>query len=106
MPQPDRRLYQPSEEIRGFDAEDNFEDEGSRLPLLIVIALVVLASFAGVVWLAYTQGVQRGRQDAPQIVAARSEATPGKAENPYAGLKVYQPPKADGASDDDSAMPP
>ena len=37
---------------------------------LIVIALVVLASFAGVVWLAYSQGVQRGRQDAPRIVAA------------------------------------
>ena len=64
MPQFERRLYEP-DELRVYDGgDDDMEDEGSRLPLLIVIALFVLAAFGGVVWMAYTQGVQRGRGDA------------------------------------------
>ena len=34
--------------------------EGSRLPLLIVLALLVLAMFAGVVWLAPIPKAWRG----------------------------------------------
>jgi hypothetical protein len=89
-------LYEPSDDVRVFDgAEDDYVDEGSRLPLLIVIALLVLAAFAGVVWLAYTQGVQRGRQDVPRVIAAESGPVktapdqPGGAANPYKGLKIY-----------------
>jgi hypothetical protein len=89
-------LYEPSDDVRVFDgAEDDYDDEGSRLPLLIVIALLVLAAFAGVVWLAYTQGVQRGRQDVPRVIAAESgpaktaPGQPGGAANPYRGLKIY-----------------
>ncbi len=89
-------LYEPSDDVRVFDgAEDDYDDEGSRLPLLIVIALLVLAAFAGVVWLAYTQGVQRGRQDVPRVIAAdtgpvkTAPARPGGAANPYKGLKIY-----------------
>lgn len=89
-------LYEPSDDVRVFDgAEDDYDDEGSRLPLLIVIALLVLAAFAGVVWLAYTQGVQRGRQDVPRVIAAESDpvkTAPGQptgAANPYKGLKIY-----------------
>lgn len=89
-------LYEPSDDVRVFDgAEDDYDDEGSRLPLLIVIALLVLAAFAGVVWLAYTQGVQRGRQDVPRVIAADSGPVktapdqPGGAANPYRGLKIY-----------------
>jgi cell division protein FtsN len=89
-------LYEPSDDVRVFDgAEDDYDDEGSRLPLLIVIALLVLAAFAGVVWLAYTQGVQRGRQDVPRVIAADSGPVktapdqPGGAANPYKGLKIY-----------------
>lgn len=89
-------LYEPSDDVRVFDgAEDDYDDEGSRLPLLIVIALLVLAAFAGVVWLAYTQGVQRGRQDVPRVIAAESGPIktapdqPGGAANPYKGLKIY-----------------
>ncbi len=90
-------LYEPADDAHVFDGmEDDGDDEGSRLPLLIVIALLVLAAFAGVVWLAYTQGVQRGRQDVPRLIAA--ENTPVKtapkeqasADNPVAGLKIYQ----------------
>lgn len=90
-------LYEPSDDVRVFDgAEDDVDDEGSRLPLLIVIALLVLAAFAGVVWLAYSQGVQRGRQDVPRVIAAMSgpvksaPANPGGAQSPYSGLKIYQ----------------
>jgi len=89
-------LYEPSDDVRVFDgAEDDYDDEGSRLPLLIVIALLVLAAFAGVVWLAYTQGVQRGRQDVPRVIAAETGPMktapdqPGGAANPYRNLKIY-----------------
>lgn len=107
MPQFERRLYDPSEDVRVYDGgEDEYADEGSRLPLLIVIALVVLASFAGVVWLAYTQGVQRGRQDAPRIMAAEpSQKLAGEQKNPYSGLQIYQTPKPDTESEK-ATLPP
>lgn len=106
----DRGVYEPpSDDIRVFDGgEDDIDDEGSRLPLLIVIALLVLAAFAGVVWLAYTQGVQRGRSDAPRIIAASpgpDKVAPEKGgdANPYQGLKIYEqpaPPDEEVADDD------
>ncbi|HSC18970.1 MAG TPA: SPOR domain-containing protein [Rhizomicrobium sp.] len=95
MPQYQPRLYEPSDEPRAFDdREEEFQDdEGSRLPLLIVIALVVLASFAGVVWVAYTQGVQRGREDAPRVLAAERKSASKEQTNPYAKLDIYKAPK-------------
>ncbi len=57
--------------------------------------MLVLAAFAGVVWLAYTQGVQRGRQDVPRVIAAETgpvktaPSEPTGAANPYRGLKIY-----------------
>jgi cell division protein FtsN len=106
MPQFERRLYEPPDDIRVYDGgEDDYVDEGSRLPLLIVIALVVLASFGGVVWLAYTQGVQRGREDTPRIVAAAPAQKPGgEQKNPYAGLQIYQPSKP--SSEREQVPPP
>ena len=66
----ERGVYEPRNEggdgVRVFDGSEEEDDvEGSRLPLLIVLALLVLAMFAGVVWLAYTQGVARGRGETP-----------------------------------------
>lgn len=105
MPQFERRLYEPPDDIRIYDGgEDDYVDEGSRLPLLIVIALVVLASFAGVVWLAYTQGVQRGREDTPRIAAVAPMQKPGEQRNPYAGLQIYQTAKPNNESG--TATPP
>lgn len=108
----DRGVYEPpSDDIRVFDGgEDDIDDEGSRLPLLIVIALLVLAAFAGVVWLAYTQGVQRGRSDAPRIIAASpgpdktAPENAGGETNPYQGLKIYEQPAPpdEQVADDDS----
>jgi cell division protein FtsN len=81
-----------------MDDEDG--DEGSRLPLLIVIALLVLFAFAGVVYYAYTEGVQRGRADAPRVIVAQG--------NSGTRLKVFQQPAPpdDGATEADSVPPP
>ncbi len=102
----ERRVYEPSDEVRLFDGSEEDDDvEGSRLPLLIVLALLVLAMFAGVVWLAYTQGVARGRGETPILTAANGPekvAPPqaGGTNVPYQGFKIYeQPAPADDASD-------
>ena len=104
----ERGAYEPRiDKIPAFDDadEDDRAEEGSRLPLLIVIALVVLAAFAGVVWLAYTQGVERGRADGPRVVAARGRlARAGESETPFVGLKIYQ--TASGANSSGSGFAP
>lgn len=112
----ERRVYEPSDEVRVFDGSEEEDDvEGSRLPLLIVLALLVLAMFAGVVWLAYTQGVARGRGETPILTAANGpeKVAPqqqGGTNVPYQGFKIYeQPAPADDAADDalpvDAAQP-
>lgn len=107
MAQHERGLYEPGEDVRVYDGSDEEEDvEGSRLPLLIVLALLVLAMFAGFVWLAYSEGVARGRGEAPVITAdagpARvAPANPGGAATPYKGFKVYEQPAP---PDDDTSQ--
>jgi hypothetical protein len=93
----DRGVYEPGDEVRVFDGSEEEDDvEGSRLPLLIVLALLVLAMFAGVVWLAYTQGVARGRGETPVLTAASGPervAPPAAAGTvPYQGFKIYEQP--------------
>lgn len=107
----ERGVYEPRDEARDgrvFDgSEDDDDVEGSRLPLLIVLALLVLAMFGGVVWLAYTQGVARGRGETPVLTAANGPervAPPQGGSNtvPYQGFKIYEQP----APADDSAEAP
>lgn len=113
MPSFERGVYEPkSDDVRVFDEdEQDIDEEGSRLPLLIVIALLVLAAFGGVVWLAYSQGVQRGRADAPRMIVAApgpvKEAAAGSTDTPHA-LKIYQQPapSEDEMADSDSVPPP
>ena len=109
----DRNVYEPSDEVRLYDSVEDEEDiEGSRLPLLIVLALLVLAMFAGVVWLAYTQGVARGRGETPVLTAANgpervTPQQPGGTNVPYQGFKIYeQPAPPDDAADAPAAAPP
>jgi cell division protein FtsN len=108
-------VYEPRDDIRVFDgSEDDMDEEGSRLPLLIVIALLVLAAFAGVVYLAYTEGVQKGRSDAPRVITAQNgpaKVAPtdaGGTTTPYKGLKIYEQPAPgdEEAGNEDSAPPP
>jgi hypothetical protein len=107
MPQHERGLYEPGDDARIYDASEDDEDvEGSRLPLLIVLALLVLAMFAGFVWLAYSEGVARGRGETPVITADAGPArvapdNPGGAAEPYKGFKIYEQP----APPDDDAAP-
>ncbi len=105
----ERRVYEPSDEVRVFDGSEEDDDvEGSRLPLLIVLALLVLAMFAGVVWLAYTQGVARGRGETPILTAANGpeKVAPQQAGGtnvPYQGFKIYEQPAP---PDDAGDVPP
>ena len=93
-----RGIYQPlADKVPIYDlAEEDPEEERSRAPLLVVIALVVLAAFAGVVWLAYNQGVERGRQGASLVITAPEGpvriAPPEAAPAPFTGLNVYNDP--------------
>jgi cell division septation protein DedD len=113
MPSFERGVYEPkSDDVRVFDEdEQEIDEEGSRLPLLIVIALLVLAAFGGVVWLAYSQGVQRGRADAPRMIVAApgpvKEAAADTSASPR-GLKIYQQPAPteDDTADSESVPPP
>src|SRR5690349_4188718 len=97
-----------SDDVRVFNGGEDDEDvEGSRLPLLIVIALLVLAAFGGVVWLAYQRGVQQGHAEVPRVIAAEpgpakvAPATGGGTPTPYTGLKIYQQP-APGSDETDA----
>jgi cell division septation protein DedD len=100
---------EPVYEPRGHDAfdggEDDLEqeDDGSRLPLLIVIALLVLVAFGGVVWLAYQHGVERGMLNAPREVVAQDNQGPAQNYD-----KIYQKPAAsdDDTANDNTAPPP
>jgi hypothetical protein len=107
----DRGAYE-ADKLHEFDVDETGEDtERSRLPLLVMIALLVLAAFGGVVWLAYSQGVERGRADAPRIIVAQSRPAPVKAapaSSPYAGLNIYQSqaPAASETDNSESVPPP
>jgi cell division septation protein DedD len=74
---------QPGQAFDGGEHDDDREGSGSRLPLLLILGLLVVAAFAGVVWLAYTQGVQRGASAVQPSQSAGS--TPS-----VAGLKIYE----------------
>jgi cell division protein FtsN len=108
----ERGVYEPSDEVRVFDGAEEEEDdsEGSRLPLVIVLALIVLCAFGGVVWLAYVQGVARGRTETPVLAAAPgpekvAPENPGGAAVPYQGFKIYEQP-APQDEGDTPAKPP
>ncbi len=76
MPNYERGSYEP-DDVRVFDGgADDDDAEGSHLPMVIVISLLVLAAFGGVVWLAYNNGVAKGRADVPPRIVAQNTDTP------------------------------
>jgi hypothetical protein len=102
-----------SDDVRVFDGGEDEEDvEGSRLPLLIVIALFVLAAFGGVVWMAYQRGVAQGHSEVPRVIAAEpgpakvAPSNAGGTPTPYTGLKIYQQPAPSDEQASNDAPPP
>ena len=86
------------DDVRVFDGgEDDEGGEGSHLPVVIIIAILVLAAFGGVVWLAYNQGVARGRNEVPVQIASSETDAGGQ-------IKVYQQPA--GPEDEEAAAAP
>ena len=108
MPKFERGSYEP-DDVRVFDGgADDDDAEGSHLPMVIVISLLVLAAFGGVVWLAYNNGVAKGRADVPPRIVAQNTDTPAavpdSSEAPAPKvIKVYQQPA--GPEDDTSQEP-
>ncbi|HUO98411.1 MAG TPA: SPOR domain-containing protein [Rhizomicrobium sp.] len=86
------------DDLRVFDGGDDEDGEGSHLPVVIIIAILVLAAFGGVVWLAYNQGVARGRSDIPVQVASNQS---GKGSQ----IKVYQQPAGSEDEEDVQTAP-
>jgi len=93
-----RGIYQPlADKVPFYDLEDKDdpEEERSRAPLLVVIALVLLAAFVGVVWLSYTQGAERGWQGASLAITEPEgpvRVAPPEVSPAPLGLDVYKSP--------------
>ena len=73
MTDTDRGTYAPLPDEPDFEV-DEYEDDYGRGPFLLFVAVVVLIAFAGVVYVAYQQGVQQGirqglNSDLPFVVA-------------------------------------
>jgi len=99
------RYYEPSEDQVYDGGDDEVEDGGSRLPLLVAIVLIVVLAFFGVVYLAYTQGVEQGRSESPRLIAAPSST--GQVAQSGKGLKIYeQPAPSDEEVESETAPPP
>jgi len=86
------------DDYRGFDIRD---DESSRGPLILALALGILIVFGAVVWNTYRQGVRTTDGGLPIIAAAETpyKRTPeerGGTTTPDLGARIYD--QIDGAS--------
>jgi cell division septation protein DedD len=70
MASPDRSLYEPPyDDALLYDTEAEPERPRSQ-SLVVMLGFVVVAAFAGVVWVAYNYGVSEGRRDGnPPVLA-------------------------------------
>lgn len=70
MANPDRSLYEPPyDDALLYDTEAEPERPRSQ-SLVVMLGFVVVAAFAGVVWVAYNYGVSEGRRDGnPPVLA-------------------------------------
>jgi cell division septation protein DedD len=94
MVNPDRNLYDPPyDDALLYDNEIEPERQRGR-PLIVLLGVVVLAAFAGVIWVAYNQGVKQG-QRATSVPVLNAESSPTKID----GTQVAQVPASSPASD-------
>ena len=106
-----KEIYQPSRVAADYDPMEEEDLASHRLPRFIVVALLGLAGIATVVWFGYERGIDRGNGEVvvigppPGPVRIRPE-DPGGAAQPYAGLKVYEPPQTPEAEAQSSHLSP
>ncbi len=96
-----------------YDATDE-EDEGRRRPIVILAILALIVVFAGVVFLAYKQGLRQGALDNPPIIRAdnspakEAPVNPGGMQIPHQDRDVYNRLSGSGeqaASDAEHLLP-
>lgn len=93
MSDSDRGGYAPLSDDPTYDAADR-QDARGRGPFLISVAMVVLAAFLGIVYVAYQQGVRQGQQMNPPLIVAEpgpvrvEPEDPGGFEEPYQDMFV------------------
>lgn len=106
-----KEIYQPSKIAADYDPTEDEDLASTRLPRFIVVALLGLAGIATVIWFGYERGIERGGGEVvvigppPGPVRTRPDE-PGGAPQPYAGLKVYEPPEAPEAEAQSSRLSP
>ncbi len=69
MVNPDRNLYEPPYDDALLYESDLEPERPRSRPLVVLLGIVVLAAFAGVVWVAYNQGVKHGQGGTPILTA-------------------------------------
>jgi hypothetical protein len=69
MVNPDRNLYEPPYDDALLYESDLEPERPRSRPLVVLLGVVVLAAFAGVVWVAYNQGVKHGQGGVPILSA-------------------------------------
>ena len=69
MVNPDRNLYEPPYDDALLYESDLEPERPRSRPLVVLLGIVVLAAFAGVVWVAYNQGIKHGQNGAPVLAA-------------------------------------
>ncbi len=81
--------YAPFADDASFDMDDD-EVEYTRGPFLFVVALVVLAAFAGVVYAAYQQGLRQGQSETLPTAVAQPGPIRVRPDNPGGLNEPYQ----------------
>lgn len=111
MVNPDRNLYEPPYDDALLYESDLEPERPRSRPLVVLLGIVVLAAFAGVVWVAYNQGVKHG-QGGPPILSADSGPTripaDGVAAEPkdVAADKSYDRLFGDASEQPENVLPP
>ncbi|MGV8996066.1 MAG: SPOR domain-containing protein [Parvibaculaceae bacterium] len=74
------------EDFYTYDASED-EDEGRRRPLVMFAIVALIFVFAGVIFLAYKQGLKQGSEGQPPIIRADTTPIKGAPENP-GGMQI------------------
>jgi hypothetical protein len=112
MVNPDRNLYEPPYDDALLYESDLEPERPRSRPLVVLLGIVVLAAFAGVVWVAYNQGVKHGQVGTPPILSAETGPTRIPAEaataepKDVAADKSYDRLFGDASDQPETVLPP